>query len=71
VNRAGLAWTAVTALGEGSGSNVTPIVKAGPEQVPLPAPPEPPPTDLVELCSVTSLTPSISRRRVSTSATWA
>ncbi len=57
----------------GSGSKVTCIANTGPVQEPLPLlpPPEPLLGVWVELCSVTSLTPSIRRRRVSVSATIA
>ena len=49
----------------GNGSKVTCIANTGPEPEPLPLlpPPEPLLGVLVELCSVTSLTPSIRRRR--------
>src|SRR6185437_110037 len=57
----------------GSGAKVTWMVNAGSPAPQLPEPPAPPagdaPDDAVELWSVTSLTPSIRRRRVSVSAT--
>ena len=71
VSRAVLGELVAEALG--SGSKVICIAKTGPLQEPLPLLPPPDP-DLgvwVELCSVTSLTPSIRRSRSSVSATMA
>jgi hypothetical protein len=70
---AGRTETAPRALAGGSGSNVSRVVKAGPRggQGPAAAPPADPELVLVELCRVTSLTPSIRRRRLSVRATAA
>jgi hypothetical protein len=66
---AGEAEVRVLAAGVGSGSKVTCTVNEGATtgHPPLALPPEDVP--LVELCNVTSLTPSIRRRRSSISAT--